>query len=515
MTHHAQLPSTVIDHVVTAGSLDEALAWLARPGTKPIAGGTDLMIELDRGQHRELATLVDLTRIAGLDRIERSGDTITIGPLVTHNQCVASELLRSVAVPLVQASWEVGSPQLRNRATIAGNIVTASPANDTLSALVALDAELTLSSTRGERRIAIADFHLGVRRTALEHGELLTAISFPALGPDHRSIYLKLGLRRAQAISVVHVAVVARLSATGSAADNGAAPTATDGANPAAVEEIRIALGSVAPTIVRATEAESMLVGCSLDDVDIAAAATAAAASVEPIDDLRAPARYRTDMVAEMVTRALVAIRASSAVLPQDPPMLWGTSSGLHRTGADHAVEHRGDAGISAEVNGATVSGPGVGASLLDWLRANGLTGIKEGCAEGECGSCTVDLDGMAVLGCLVPATRAEGSRVVTIEGLAATAGGTADPSSRPESARSGGGLHPLQRAFVAAGAVQCGFCIPGFLMSGAKLLEEHPNPTEEQIKAGLSGNLCRCTGYYKIEDAVRVALDGGGGGDR
>ncbi|MGB5760693.1 MAG: FAD binding domain-containing protein, partial [Acidimicrobiales bacterium] len=250
MTHHVQLPSTVIDHVVTAGSLDEALAWLARPGTKPIAGGTDLMVELDRGQHRELATLVDLTRIPGLDRIERSGDTISIGPLVTHNQCVASELLRSVAVPLVQASWEVGSPQLRNRATIAGNIVTASPANDTLSALVALDAELTLSSTRGERRIAIADFHLGVRRTALEHGELVTAISFPALGADHRSIYLKLGLRRAQAISVVHVAVVARLATTGSAA------------GPAGVEEIRIALGSVAPTIVRATDAESMLVDC-------------------------------------------------------------------------------------------------------------------------------------------------------------------------------------------------------------------------------------------------------------
>ncbi len=493
MTHHVQRPSTVIDHVVTAGSLDEALTWLARPNTKPIAGGTDLMVELDRGEHRELATLVDLTRIAGLDRIERSGDTITIGPLVTHNQCVASELLRSVAAPLVQASWEVGSPQLRNRATVAGNIVTASPANDTLSALVALDAELTLSSTAGARRLPLTDFHLGVRHTALEPGELLTAISFPALGPDHRSIYLKLGLRRAQAISVVHLAIVARLTApeSGTPAQPG----------PSTVEEIRIALGSVAPTIVRAAEAESMLLGGSLADADIAAAATAAAESVEPIDDLRAPARYRTDMVAKMVTRGLAAVRVSDSVLPDDPALLWGTSSGLHRTGLDHATEHRGDAIISAEVNGAAVAAPGVGGSLLDWLRANGLTGVKEGCAEGECGSCTVDLDGMAVLGCLVPATRAAGSKVVTIEGLAATA---APVPEQP-------GLHPLQQAFVATGAVQCGFCIPGFLMSGAKLLAEYPNPTEEQIKAGLSGNLCRCTGYYKIEDAVRVALGGEG----
>ncbi len=482
MTHHVQRPPTVVGHTVTPSDLETALRWMSGEfgdGTvKPIAGGTDLMVELDRGEHHGLSTMLDLTRIPGLDLIEERDGRVVIGPLVTHNQCVASDLLRRVARPLVQASWEVGSPQLRNRATIAGNIVTASPANDTLSALVVLDAVITVTSTRGSRDIPIGDFHLGVRRTALEPDELLTAVSFPALDEDWRSIYLKLGLRRAQAISVVHLAAVARF----------------DGPGPeAAAAEIRIAIGSVAPTIVRAETAEAALVGQPLDDRSVAAAAELAAAGVAPIDDLRAPADYRRDMVGEMVRRALVALRDDAGVLVERPPLLWGSGTGHHRVGAEFGAEHDLDSPVDATVNGVAVSGRGDGQSLLDWLRSNDLTGVKEGCAEGECGSCTVDLDGMAVLSCLIPATRANGADITTIEGLQQADGG---PS-----------LHPLQQAFIDTGAVQCGFCIPGFLMSGAKLLEEFPDLDDEQIKSGLSGNLCRCTGYYKIEDAVRVAL--------
>ncbi len=497
MNHPVQIPGTTIPHVVTPATLDAALQYIAEPNTRVVAGGTDLLVELDRGAHTDVNTLVDLTRLPGLDTIEETDGVITIGPLVTHNQCVASELLREKAAPLVQACWEVGSPQLRNRATVAGNIVTASPANDTLSPLIALDATVTLTSRRGSRTMALAKFHRGVRMTAIEPDELLTAISFPAL--DHRSegVYLKLGLRRAQAISVVHLAVVCRF----------AEDRPTSGV---LVEQARIALGSVGPTIVRATEAEKLLVDKPFEDELIAEAAALAGAAVNPIDDLRATADYRRDLVTEMVGRALSALHDGDGILPEQPALLWGKSSGRWPSGSGYDAEHRQSTAIEATVNGSPVASPGAGETLLDWLRETGNTGVKEGCAEGECGSCTVHLDGMAVLSCLVPATRAHQADVVTIEGLAglgADDNGVGDNSTGHNGESEA--LHPLQQAFVDCGAVQCGFCIPGLLMSGAKLLEEYPQPTDEQIKGGLSGNLCRCTGYYKVEDAVRVALRG------
>ncbi|MCR4408030.1 MAG: (2Fe-2S)-binding protein [Anaerolineae bacterium] len=127
---------------------------------------------------------------------------------------------------------------------------------------------------------------------------------------------------------------------------------------------------------------------------------------------------------------------------------------------------------------------------LADVLRDRlGLIGTKIGCNEGECGACTVLVDGQAVLSCLYPALKAQGRRVETVEGLVAD-----------------GELHILQQAFVEAGAVQCGFCTPGMLMAAKSLLDENPHPSEAEIKEAISGNLCRCTGYYQITRAIQRA---------
>jgi carbon-monoxide dehydrogenase small subunit len=130
---------------------------------------------------------------------------------------------------------------------------------------------------------------------------------------------------------------------------------------------------------------------------------------------------------------------------------------------------------------------------LLDLLRDElDLTGAKRGCNRGECGSCTVLLDGRPVRSCLVPVVMANGRQVVTIEGLEAL----------------GGKLHPLQEAFIERGAIQCGFCTPGMILAAKGLLDEHPNPTEEEVRRAISGNLCRCTGYVKIVDAILSAAE-------
>jgi len=126
------------------------------------------------------------------------------------------------------------------------------------------------------------------------------------------------------------------------------------------------------------------------------------------------------------------------------------------------------------------------------------LTGAKEGCGMGECGACTVQLDGKAVVSCLLPALEVEGKEVWTVEGLAE---------------RSPSGLHPIQQAFVQQGAIQCGFCTPGMIMSAKALLDENPRPTEEEIKTAISGNICRCTGYVQIIRAIKAAAEGGDDG--
>jgi carbon-monoxide dehydrogenase medium subunit len=387
-------------------------------------------------------------------------------------------LVGARALPLAQACWEVGAPQIRNRATVAGNLITASPANDTITPLTALGASVTLRSTRGQRVVPLAEFYAGVRRTVMEPDELLVDIAFPAMPETARGMFIKLALRRAQAISVVDTAVIVDLEPEGWT-----------------VRKAQIALGSVAPTIIRAPEAEAFLAGKSLDEAAIAEAARLTALAAKPIDDVRGTAEYRSEMVRVTTVRALRGIVAGQerGWMPEDPVMLWGPGSG--RTGyLEGGVNHRPGIEIHTRINGREYRITGAhDKTLLRMLREDvGLIGTKEGCAEGECGACTVFLDGAAVMACMVPAPRAHASEIVTVEGLAAN-----------------GRLHPIQQAFVDLGAVQCGYCTPGFLMAGAKLLEERPHPSRWEIEQSITGNLCRCTGYYKILAAFERAAGG------
>lgn len=472
--HEVQDRTWSVEGYHRPGTFEDALDLMNRyrADARIMAGGTDLLLEMQR-KVRDVAVLVDLAAIDGLDAITLHSGIVTIGPRVRHTDVIASDLIRTAGLPLAQASLEVGSAQLRNRATVAGNVVTASPANDTISALLALGASVTLASVDGQRTIPLSEFYTGVRKTVMAHNEIVTGISFPALSEDRAGMFAKVGLRSAQAISVVHGAIVITQ-------DNGV------------VTDARIALGSVAPVVVL-VEAAQQLVGRSLSEDVINECASACAAEVRPISDGRATAEYRTAMVEVAVKRMLGSLRDGTQAAHW-PDRVIQLGAGTH--GASEPASIGQEDVVRITINGTPTSGGGgCDTTLLDWIRDHAttpdgdpLTGTKEGCAEGECGACTVHLNGEAVLSCLVAASAAHGGEVTTIEGL-----------SSPRD-------HAMQDAFVQLGAVQCGYCTPGFVMAASSLLSQHEHLTADEIRSGLSGNICRCTGYTSIVTAVQLA---------
>ncbi|MCL1593252.1 MAG: FAD binding domain-containing protein [Actinomycetia bacterium] len=476
--HDVQDRTWSVDRFERPATIDEALALLDRYGSdaRIVAGATDLLLELQR-HIRTVDMLIDLSAIDDLDGVDMSAGTVTLGPLTTHRQVVESDIVRQFGLPLAQASLEVGSAQLRNRATVVGNLVTASPANDTISALLALDAQVELASIDGDRTVSLSDFYTGVRQTVMASNELVTAVRFPAMSSGTSGMFAKVGLRSAQAISVVHAAVVIeRLGGV--------------------ISNARIALGSVAPTVVLADAARS-LEGSALTAETIERCASLASGEVTPITDGRATAAYRSHLVRVVLSRMLHTLAAG------DESSQWPTRVITLADGGTHSsipMAAGPNDPIRVLINGTGVTAPGAThESLLDWIRSNArsrsgelLTGTKEGCAEGECGACTVHMDGQSVLACLVLAGSADGHEITTIEGL-----------DSPDDVR-------LQDSFIACGAVQCGFCTPGFVMAASSLRTEMGELTADEIRDGLSGNICRCTGYESIVEALVSTPTGG-----
>jgi xanthine dehydrogenase iron-sulfur cluster and FAD-binding subunit A len=434
-----------------------------------IAGGTDLILEIERGVRKDVGTLIDITRIPGLNEIRLDTDAyLHIGPGVTHNQALINPLVRKYAMPLVEACWKVGSPQIRNRGTIGGNLITASPANDTIVPLMALDANVSLRSAQGTRTVKLSEFYTGVRKTQLKPDEMLVDISFKALTADQVGAFYKYGLRNAQAISLVNACVILSIQ-------NGSVARAS------------VTMGAVAPVIIHSEKAEKYLIGKNLSSEVIREAAAYATQDARPIDDLRASGEFRRYLVKVCVTRALEKLQTKQSDLTvPEVPILLATQ------GLQEALIEDSNGQICTRINErAYIFKNSRDKTLLQLLREDAeLTGTKEGCAEGECGACTVFLDGQAIMSCLVPAGRAHGAVITTIEGLAVN-----------------GVLNPIQQGFVDKGAVQCGYCTPGMIMSATKLIEENPIPHAEQIAQALAGNLCRCTGYYQIIEAVEAAV--------
>jgi xanthine dehydrogenase iron-sulfur cluster and FAD-binding subunit A len=462
---------------INASNLKDAIDILAteKGAARIIAGATDLMLELERGSRNNVQTLVDISRTqeTNLITLDEKG-YIHIGPMVTHNQAVSSKLIRENALLLAIACWSVGSPQIRNRGTIAGNLITASPANDTIPPLVALDAEVYLGSTRGVRKVRLQDFYTGVRKTVMADDEMLVDLAFKAMDVNQKCIFFKSALRKAQAISVINTAIILEI-------DN------------ETISKAVVTLGAVAPTIIRSTTTENYLINKKLIPEVIEQAGKMALEDIHPISDLRGSDSYRIVAVKEAINQALTDLSENKegSILPLEPVLLQGKLPYPHGSLSETKIFTVGEP-IDIKVNKRIYSVNTEGTqNLLRFLRDKiGLTGTKEGCAEGECGACTVFMEGAAVMGCLIPIFRADQAEIGTIEGVSSD----------------NGKLHPVQQAFIDEGAVQCGYCTPGFVMSSVKLLEERPEPTPGEIKQALTGNLCRCTGYYQIIKAVETA---------
>jgi xanthine dehydrogenase small subunit len=271
--------------VVSPASLAEAYAVMAGGGYRPIAGGTDLMVQLEADVTEPPGAVVDLWRLDELRGIGTDGYDVTIGALTTWTELRHSPVIRARLPALAEASGTIGAAQIQNRGTIGGNICNASPAGDSLPVLLAVDATFDLGSAAGERSVPAREFWTGYRQTSLRPDELLLRVRFPVERGRHTR-FRKVGTRAAQAISKVVLALSYR-------------------DDDDTWRDVRLALGSVAPTTIRAPRTEAVLEGAPPSEAIADEAAAVLATELSPIDDVRSTADYRRSVAARVLHRLL------------------------------------------------------------------------------------------------------------------------------------------------------------------------------------------------------------------
>ncbi len=424
-------------------SIDDAVALLTQLGEDAlaIAGGHSLipMMKL------RLATpdhLVDLAGVAELKGMRADGADVVIGAMTTQYEVAASDLLAQKIPILRETSLLIADPQVRYVGTLGGNVANGDPGNDMPAVMLCLGATYHVTGKGGQRRIGAREFYQGAYSTALEPGEILTAIRIPVPATGHGYAYQKLK-RKIGDYATAAAAVVLTLKGGGE------------------VASCSIGLTNVAATPLWAKGAADILVGSRLD----AATGQRAVAAAEAIT------LSHQDGGRDARPRARARQRKSQ-----------GLTEG-------HIMAK---SQLSMRVNGATIDAlvePRI--LLIHFLREQlNLTGPHIGCDTSHCGACTVDLDGKSVKSCTMFAVQANGADIRTIEGMA-NADGT---------------LHALQEGFREMHGLQCGFCTPGMIVRAYRLLQENASPSEEDIRFGISGNLCRCTGYQNIVKAIQYA---------
>jgi CO/xanthine dehydrogenase FAD-binding subunit len=271
--------------VVSPATLSEAHELMAAATYRPLAGGTDLMVQLEAEVVEPPAAVLDLWRLDELRGVSTDGYDVCIGALTTYTQLRQSPVISARLPALAHAAATIGAAQIQNRGTIGGNVCNASPAGDTLPVLLAVDATFELGSVNGIRTVPAREFWTGYRQTALREDELLVRIRFP-VERARRTRFRKVGTRAAQAISKVVLALSYR-------DDDGT------------WRDVRLALGSVAPTTIRARATETVLEGVRPQEAVADEAASVLAAEITPIDDVRSTADYRRSVSAHVLHRLL------------------------------------------------------------------------------------------------------------------------------------------------------------------------------------------------------------------